>query len=99
VLIASQPTRGVDYRQHGIYPPAPVAQRAAGLAMVLISEDLDEVRNLSDRIAVMYEGKIMGVVERDKVSIEELGLMMAGVKVETKESISDGGIHQMCHSP
>ncbi len=46
---------------------------------MLISEDLDEVRNLSDRIAVMYEGRIMGVVERDRATVEQLRLMMAGV--------------------
>jgi simple sugar transport system ATP-binding protein len=54
-------------------------QRAAGTAILLISEDLDEVRALSDRIAVMYEGQIIGVVQRGEATVEEIGLMMAGV--------------------
>jgi ABC-type uncharacterized transport system ATPase subunit len=49
----------------------------------LISEDLDEIRALSDRIAVIYEGKIMGIVDGPSSSLQELGLMMAGV-VESK---------------
>jgi simple sugar transport system ATP-binding protein len=49
------------------------------MAILLISEDLDEVRALSDRIAVMYEGQIIGVVQRGEATVEEIGLMMAGV--------------------
>ena len=56
-----------------------LAQRASGTATILISEDLDEVLALSDRIAVLYEGRVMGIVNRDDTSAEELGLMMAGV--------------------
>ncbi|MFN8458537.1 MAG: hypothetical protein U0401_28440 [Anaerolineae bacterium] len=48
---------------------------------MLISEDLDEVRNLSDRIAVIYEGQIMGIVERGQATVEQLGLMMAGTRL------------------
>ena len=51
---------------------------SAGLAVVLVSEDLDEIRDLSDRIGVMYEGRIVGFVDADRASAEELGLMMAG---------------------
>ena len=58
-----------------------VEQRAAGTATLLISEDLDEIRNLSDRIAVMYEGQIVGVVDQDEATTEQLGLMMAGASV------------------
>jgi general nucleoside transport system ATP-binding protein len=82
VLIAAQPTRGVDIGSTEYIHRRIIAQRAAGTATLLISEDLDEVRNLSDRIAVMYEGRIMGVVERDQASIEQLGLMMAGVPMQ-----------------
>ena len=46
---------------------------------MLISEDLDEIRTLSDRIAVIYEGRIMSVVERNQATVEQIGLMMAGV--------------------
>ena len=55
-------------------------QRTQGTATLLISEDLDEILNLSDRIAVIYEGQIMGVASRDDVTIEQLGLMMAGIR-------------------
>jgi simple sugar transport system ATP-binding protein len=79
VLIASQPTRGVDIGSTEYIHQRLVAQRAEGTATLLISEDLDEVRNLSDRIAVMYEGRIMGILERDNASVEQIGLMMAGV--------------------
>jgi simple sugar transport system ATP-binding protein len=48
-------------------------------ATLLISDDLDEILSLADRIAVIYEGEIMGVVKRNEVSVEELGMMMGGV--------------------
>jgi ABC-type uncharacterized transport system ATPase subunit len=79
VLIAAQPTRGVDIGSTEYIHQRLVAQRSKGTATLLISEDLDEIRNLSDRIAVIYEGKIMGIVDRDGASVEQLGLMMAGV--------------------
>ena len=82
VLIAAQPTRGVDIGSTEYIHRRLVDQRARGTATLLISEDLDEVRNLSDRIAVMYEGRIMGVVERDRATVEQLGLMMAGVPMQ-----------------
>lgn len=84
VLVASQPTRGVDIGSTEYIHRRLIEQRGLGTATLVISEDLDEVRNLSDRIAVMYEGKVMGVVDNEKATIEELGLMMAGVPpVET----------------
>ena len=56
-----------------------LAQREAGTAILLISEDLEEITTLSDRIAVMYEGRIIGIVARGQASLEQIGLMMAGV--------------------
>ncbi|HET7012158.1 MAG TPA: ABC transporter ATP-binding protein [Anaerolineales bacterium] len=82
VLIAAQPTRGVDIGSTEYIHRRIIAQRGAGTATLLISEDLDEIRNLSDRIAVMYEGRIMGIVDRDRASVEQLGLMMAGVPMQ-----------------
>ena len=79
VLIAAQPTRGVDIGSTEYIHRRLIEQRGRGTATLLISEDLDEIRNLSDRIAVMYEGRIMGVVPREQATIEQLGLMMAGV--------------------
>ncbi len=79
VLIAAQPTRGVDIGSTEYIHRRLVEARGVGTATLLISEDLDEVRNLSDRVAVMYEGRIMGVLDRAEASVERLGLLMAGV--------------------
>ena len=79
ILIAAQPTRGVDIGASEYIHQRLLEQRATGTAILLISEDLDETRSLSDRIAVMYEGKIMGVMQRGEATVEEIGLMMAGV--------------------
>jgi simple sugar transport system ATP-binding protein len=79
VLIAAQPTRGVDIGATDYIHQRLLEQRAAGTAILLISEDLDEILSLSDRIAVMYEGRIMGVVGRGQATPEALGLLMAGV--------------------
>jgi simple sugar transport system ATP-binding protein len=82
VLVAAQPTRGVDISATEYIHRRLVEQRQEGTATLLISEDLDEIRNLSDRIAVMYEGQIVGVVNSDEATTEQLGLMMAGVAAE-----------------
>jgi general nucleoside transport system ATP-binding protein len=81
-LIASQPTRGVDIGASEYIHKRLLEQRQAGTATLLISEDLDEIRALSDRIAVMYEGTIVGIVDGKTTKVEDLGLMMAGVKPE-----------------
>jgi simple sugar transport system ATP-binding protein len=78
VLIAAQPTRGVDIGATEYIHNQLLLQRAEGLATLLISEDLDEVRALSDRIMVMFGGEVMGIVDANEVTVEELGLMMAG---------------------
>jgi ABC-type uncharacterized transport system ATPase subunit len=82
VLIAAQPTRGVDIGSTEYIHQRLIAQRAHGTATLLISEDLDEIRNLSDRIAVIYEGKIMGIVPTQETSVQELGMMMAGTPLD-----------------
>ncbi len=78
VLIAAQPTRGVDIGASEYIHQRLLEQRAAGTATLLISEDLDEIRALSDRIAVIYEGQIVGIVDGRTATAETLGLMMAG---------------------
>lgn len=83
VLVAAQPTRGLDVSATEYVHRRLIEQRAAGTATLLISEDLDEILNLADRIAVIYEGRIMGIVERENVDVEQIGLMMAGVSEET----------------
>lgn len=84
VLIASQPTRGVDIGASEYIHQRLLEQREAGTATLLISEDLDEIRALSDRIAVIYEGEIVGIVDGKSATTEELGLMMAGIRERTQ---------------
>ncbi len=80
VLIAAQPTRGVDISATEYIRHTLMQQRNEGVAILLISEDLDEILALSDRIVVLYEGQIMGVVDREDADVEMLGLMMAGAR-------------------
>lgn len=85
VLIAAQPTRGVDIGATEYIHHRLLEERAKGTAILLISEDLDEIRALSDRILVMFEGRIVGEVTRDAVSVRELGAMMAGTTLDKAE--------------
>ena len=82
LLIAVQPTRGLDVGAIEYIHGQLVAQRDAGKSVLLISLELDEVMNLSDRILVMYEGEIVGELDPKKTTVEELGLYMAGAKKE-----------------
>jgi general nucleoside transport system ATP-binding protein len=79
VLIAAQPTRGVDIGATEYVHARLLEQREQGTAILLISEDLDEILALSDRVAVIFDGRIIGVILRDNATPEQLGLMMAGV--------------------
>jgi ABC-type uncharacterized transport system ATPase subunit len=78
VLVASQPTRGVDVGSIEFIHEQIIAARDAGKTVVIISTELDEVLALADRIAVMYRGKIVGIVD-SKTTREKLGKMMAGI--------------------
>jgi simple sugar transport system ATP-binding protein len=80
LLIASQPTRGVDVGSIEFIHERIIATRDAGKPVVIISTELDEVTSLADRIAVMYRGRIVGIVDA-KTSRETLGRMMAGATV------------------
>ena len=82
-LIASQPTRGVDIGAIEFIHRRIIEQRDAGKAVLLISAELDEIRSLSDRIAVMYEGKIVDVVTPEATE-EQLGILMTGGHVEER---------------
>lgn len=83
VLVAAQPTRGVDIGAAEYLHGQLIKQRSKGLGTLLISEDLDEILALADRIAVMYEGEIVGVVNRADATRQDLGLMMAGSSAES----------------
>ena len=80
LLIAVQPTRGLDVGAIESVHSQLVAQRDAGKAVLLVSLELDEVMNLSDRILVMYEGEIVGELDPKTTTVQELGLYMAGAK-------------------
>jgi ABC-type uncharacterized transport system ATPase subunit len=80
VVIASQPTRGLDVGAMEYIHQRILQERERGAGILLISEDLDEVFALSDRIVVIYEGVIMGEVSGENASREQIGLWMSGVK-------------------
>ncbi|MGX8706382.1 MAG: heme ABC transporter ATP-binding protein, partial [bacterium] len=80
ILVAVQPTRGLDVGAIESVHKNLVAQRDAGKAVLLISLELDEVMDVPDRILVMYEGEIVGQLDPKKTTQEELGLYMAGAK-------------------
>jgi ABC-type uncharacterized transport system ATPase subunit len=83
LLIAAQPTRGVDVGSIEFIHKSIVNERDNDTAVLVVSAELDEVMSLSDRIAVMYHGKIVAVVESGTVTREDLGLLMAGASPET----------------
>ena len=87
VLIIDEPTRGVDIGATKFIHEQIVAARDRGCAVVLVSTELDEIMSLSDRIGVIYEGVLLGEMDRADANYERLGLLMAGKK-ETAETVS-----------
>jgi simple sugar transport system ATP-binding protein len=79
-LVVASPTRGLDVGAIETVHAYLLDAARDGVAILLISEDLDEILALADRIAVMYEGEVVGEVDRDAATVEELGLMMAGAR-------------------
>lgn len=77
-IVVEQPTRGLDVGAIEAVWREIIAQRDAGKAILLISAELEEILNLADRIAVIYEGRIMGIVEAKDASLASIGMMMAG---------------------
>ncbi len=80
VIIVAQPTRGLDVGATEYVRGKLLEQRDKGAAILLISEDLDEILALSDRIAVIYEGEIMDILPAGEADVEHLGLLMSGVR-------------------
>jgi ABC-type uncharacterized transport system ATPase subunit len=78
LVVAAQPTRGLDVGAIEFVHSRLVKARDEGKAVLLVSLELDEIMALADRIAVMYEGVIVGIIDRDEATEEQLGLMMAG---------------------
>lgn len=85
ILVAVQPTRGLDVGAIEYIHSQLLKQRDAGKAILLVSLELDEVMNLSDRILVIYEGEIVGELNPKETTFQELGLYMAGGKRDYKE--------------
>jgi simple sugar transport system ATP-binding protein len=86
VLVVAQPTRGVDIGAAEYIHERLLEQRLNGAAILLISEDLDEVLELSDRIIVLLEGQIMGEVLRQDADPQSIGLLMSGVQAEAQSA-------------
>lgn len=95
LLVASQPTRGVDVGSIEFIHDRLLELRQTGMAILLVSSKLDEVRGLADRLAVMHDGEFMDVVDPETTTEEELGLLMAGEQPNAEESAeeaaADGG--------
>ncbi|MEZ0394185.1 MAG: ABC transporter ATP-binding protein [Desulfurococcaceae archaeon] len=87
VVVAANPTRGLDVASTEFVRRKLVEMRDSGKAVLLVSADLDEVLQLSDRIAVMYEGKIMGVVEAREADEKLIGLMMGGYELDQAKKL------------
>jgi len=87
-IIAAQPTRGLDIGATEYVREQLLVERRKGVAILLISEDLDEILALSDRIAVIYEGQIMDIIPRQDAVPEKLGLLMAGVRPEESAPVA-----------
>jgi simple sugar transport system ATP-binding protein len=85
LLVAAYPSRGLDVGATEFVRKQMIKQSEAGTAILLISEDLEELITLADRIAVLFEGKVMGVVPSNKTNTETLGMMMAGM--QAKETV------------
>ena len=80
LIVAVQPTRGLDVGAIEYIHGQLVAERDRGKAVLLVSLELDEVMSLSDRILVVYEGEIVGEFDPKQITVQELGLYMAGAK-------------------
>jgi simple sugar transport system ATP-binding protein len=78
VLVAASPTRGLDVGATQYVRRALAETAASGVAVVMVSEDLDEIFELSDRIAVFYNGRVVGTVKASEANRQQIGLMMAG---------------------
>lgn len=91
LLVAVQPTRGLDVGAIEYIHKQLVERRDTGKAVLLVSLELEEVMNVSDRILVMYEGEIVGELDPKSTTVQELGLYMSGAKRDTPKEIKNAG--------
>ena len=82
LIIASQPTRGLDIGATQFVRQVLMEQRNEGKSVILISADLEEIMQLSDRVAVMFGGKIVGILKKEEAELEKIGLLMGGITKE-----------------
>ncbi|HZW05255.1 MAG TPA: hypothetical protein VFF68_15085, partial [Anaerolineaceae bacterium] len=101
LLVAAQPTRGLDVGSVEYIHTQILGLRSTGVAVLLVSTELDEILQLSDRIAVMYRGKITATLPVEEASKEFIGLLMAGIPLDqarervhdrSQEIRADGGV-------
>lgn len=85
VIIFDQPTRGLDLGAINYVHKTIIEQKEQGKSILLVSTELSEIFSLSDRIAVLYKGRIMGIYRNDELTTEKIGLLMAGYDVDAKE--------------
>jgi simple sugar transport system ATP-binding protein len=88
LLIASQPTRGLDVGSIEYIHSRILEKRDEGCAILLVSPELDEILSLADRIAVMFEGKVVAILPAEEATRERLGLLMAGVQEAVTEEVA-----------
>ena len=88
LLFASQPTRGIDVGSIEFIHSQIVAKRDEGVAVLLVSYELDEIMALSDRIAVMFHGRISAILPRNQANRAAIGLLMAGVHPDSQQSVA-----------
>jgi simple sugar transport system ATP-binding protein len=91
LLVLDQPTRGLDVGSIEFIHKQAIRKRTAGTGILLVSAELDEILELSDRIAVMYRGEIVAIMDGPTANKEEVGLLMAtGGRVQTEGTPSSG---------
>jgi simple sugar transport system ATP-binding protein len=88
LMVAVQPTRALDVGAIEAIQTLLLQQRESGTAVLLVSEELEELLALSDRIAVIFDGRIMGTVAAAEADIDEIGLMMTGTQIETSKQVT-----------
>jgi general nucleoside transport system ATP-binding protein len=88
VLVAAQPTRGLDVGSIQYIHKQIVSERDKGIGVLLVSSELDEVLALADRVAVMYQGRLIGLLEGDDIELERIGRLMAGLLESREEEVA-----------
>ncbi len=91
LIVLAQPTRGLDVGSIQYIHRRVVEERDKGIGVLLVSSELDEILALADRIAVLYEGRIIGVVDRADATREALGLLMAGSVSDVDAALAEAG--------